>query len=893
MAVNVAKSPDEPFHGRIGVRVAGLPTDALEPSRLVHSTELAVGIVRLDREIEQDAVEISAELYQLIGEPGTRALKPTLVGLRRAVHRGVRIDAPLAAPGVPDALGPQLTERIERHLKLRGERAEAVRDLERVEPDELGRAAIALAELLRNADFASGLSHASPDLYEDACRWAARLDGGSGRRALDQAAVRLSKYAARAVAKPSPRSTFASSGFGRWSEVGEEGDAGAGRPEATRLEPAPRRQVVELSLLPLSRIVAALAHLPEFDGVARLRVNPFADAVSTAAGDQLLFTAPGPAGLVRSLALGGPLAALLHAARSARTPADLSAALLEAAGQPSPQNPAVATVHPLVTRLVSAGLLERLLPLPDQELDAATLAAWLDDHAPADGGGERSAGVLRDLHAIVADLERYPGSDPAERGPVARRLHRNTASAARRLGVIDADDELDPRLTFFHNTVLESSAAVLDRSAWQDVVAHLSLVPRLLAPFDTLAPRRRALREHAVDELGEGFHRPLLAFLRDFGPWWEQQDGYQPTARDAERQDAVLRLVGQGPEDAGSVTRLSSEGVRELTDGWIEPHAVRDRFACYVQAFPDASGRMGAVLNTMAGGHGTGRTRTARLLQGAIPDSDEWAPRHPEDGPLYAELDACFGSALNQRTSALPHAIELPASWTGRDRSGRLSPDDLVVTADPAGRRLRLESRRLGREVRPLHLGLLATPLLPLPARLLAEAFGQTSYSFWSDWPQLWPAQSPSPSATAEPGAPSRLPRLALGPVVLRRAAWFLPPGAAPTRDPAHSDASFLVRLHDWRERHAVPMRCFLRVLTGPPIGALSGSAVQDKDRKPLYVDFSHRHLVRVFENAVSAGKPLLLTEALPDLAHAPAYPDGSRHVAEFVIEVAASESGA
>jgi hypothetical protein len=192
-----------------------------------------------------------------------------------------------------------------------------------------------------------------------------------------------------------------------------------------------------------------------------------------------------------------------------------------------------------------------------------------------------------------------------------------------------------------------------------------------------------------------------------------------------------------------------------------------------------------------------------------------------------------------------------------------------------------------------MHLGLLATPLLPMPARLLVEAFGQTSYSFWSDWPQFWPAQSPSQPATPEPGAPSRLPRLALGPVVLRRAAWFLPPGAAPTRDPARSDASFLVRLHDWRERHSVPMRCFLRVLTGRPVGALSKSAVQDKDRKPMYVDFSHRHLVRIFESAVSTGRPLLLTEALPDLAHAPAYPDGIRHVAEFVIEVAASESGA
>ena len=869
----------------IGVRVAGLPADALDASRLVRSTEIAVGIVRLDRDIEEDAAVISAELHQLIGDLPARtqartqaqALKPSLVGLRRAVHRGIRIRALLDTTGIPEMLGPQLAERIERHLKLRDERAEAFRELERVRADELSQAAVALADLLRDEDFAFGVSYASPDLYEDSNRWAGRLHDGSGRRELDKAGVRLAKYAARAMAKPSPLSTFAASGLGRWSAAQE---SGTGERPAARLEPAQRGHTVELSLLPLSRIAAALAHLPDFDAVARLRVNPFADTESAAGGDRLLFTAPGPAGSVRSLALNDSLAALLRAARSAGTPADLSATLREAAGQANPGDAASATVHPLVTQLISAGLLERLLPLPDQELDAATLAAWLEENSPVDGRSERLAGVLDDLHAIAADLERFPRTAPAEHRAIARSLHRDTANAARRLGLIESADELDARTTFFHNSVLGADAAVLNQSAWRDVVTHLSLVPRLLAPFDTLTPRRTALYERAVTESGAGFRQSLVSFVRDFGSWWEEQDSYEPVPRDVERQAAVLRLIEQG--------RLDPESVRDLTADWIEPPASHDRYTCYVQSFPDGEGRIGAVLNTLACGRGIWRARTMRLLR-----SDE--AHHPEaesaDGPLYSELDASFASTLNQRAPELRYAIEASASWSGRDRRHRISPDDLMVTADPAGHRLRLESRSLGREVRPMHLGLLATPLLPMPARLLVEAFGQTSYSFWSDWPQFWPAQAQAPAVQSV--APSRLPRVTLGSVVLRRAAWFLPPGTAPTPDPARSDASFLVQLHDWRERYSVPMRCFLRMLTVRAPGALPGATVQDKDRKPLYVDFSHRHLVRVFENAVASGRPLLLTEALPDLADAPAYPSGSRHAAEFVLEVGSSLEGA
>ncbi|MBC3841178.1 hypothetical protein GXW82_15395 [Streptacidiphilus sp. 4-A2] len=57
--------------------------------------------------------------------------------------------------------------------------------------------------------------------------------------------------------------------------------------------------------------------------------------------------------------------------------------------------------------------------------------------------------------------------------------------------------------------------------------------------------------------------------------------------------------------------------MRELCGDWIDPDAAGDRYTCYVQALPAGRSGLGVVLNTMTGGHGTGRTRTARLIEAA------------------------------------------------------------------------------------------------------------------------------------------------------------------------------------------------------------------------------------------------------------------------------------
>ncbi|WP_161256890.1 lantibiotic dehydratase [Streptomyces sp. SID1034] len=876
-----AASVDGPPPGPVGVRIAGLPTLALDHSRIPVSTELALRTTALDQRLTAEAAQLSDSLYALIGTEPARPFKARLVGLRRAVHRGARIDALLDTAAPPDVLGGALTERLHQHAALRRTRADVFAELGRVLPSETRSAAKALASLIHDPAFAAGLDYASPDLYEDLLRWSER--DAPTRRPLDGAAVRLAKYAGRAMVKPSPLTTFAAGGFGRWAA-----STGVG----VHLERSGRAEVAEVSLLPLSRIATALAHVPELAAAVQLRVNPSATVASTPEGERWLFTAPGPSGEVRTLPATPALAAIMAAATEAGSPGRLRSLL----GATAPGSGA----DSVIARLVRLGLLEVRIGLPDQELDAATLWDWLDRHLPEPvRGNDGPARLLCGLRAVRDRIDTARGAAPGSHRSIATSLRHHLTDVAKVLQLIPTEGQLDSGSPYFHHTVAVGTAAVLDPAVWRPALADLAVVPGLLAPFDTLRPARVDLCRHAVTAYGPGFTRSFTQFLHDFGGWWAAAGSGGPTERDARRQDELRRLIAATPPSPDGTVRLDPQAVGELCGDWPDPENSPDGQACYVQTLTDPSAErgLGLVLNTVTGGHGTGLTRTARLLDapaGFGTPGGERGGDDPAHGALYAELDGTFGSALNQRVDATRYAIDLDGTTSHRPPEQLIRPAELDVVHDARAQRLHLIHRPTGRRTRPVHLGLLATPLLPLQARLLVGAFGQTSYTFWSDWPQLWrllPSErvgQPREDLDVEAGGGRwrKLPRLALGSVVLRRASWFLDAGRAPARGAGESDAAHLVRVHTWRAALGLPQRCFLRVLTPRPADGFTGPALHDKDRKPVYIDFAHAHLLRVFERAAASGRPLLLTEALPDLHHAPAHPDGHRYATEFVIEI-------
>ncbi|CAM5276547.1 hypothetical protein SXANM310S_03033 [Streptomyces xanthochromogenes] len=91
-----AVSVDGPPPGPVGVRIAGLPTLALDHSRIPVSTELALRTTALDQRLTAEAAQLSDSLYALIGTEPARPFKARLVG-----------PAPSGAPGRPHRRAPR------------------------------------------------------------------------------------------------------------------------------------------------------------------------------------------------------------------------------------------------------------------------------------------------------------------------------------------------------------------------------------------------------------------------------------------------------------------------------------------------------------------------------------------------------------------------------------------------------------------------------------------------------------------------------------------------------------------------------------------------------------------------------------------------------------------
>jgi hypothetical protein len=270
-------------------------------------------------------------------------------------------------------------------------------------------------------------------------------------------------------------------------------------------------------------------------------------------------------------------------------------------------------------------------------------------------------------------------------------------------------------------------------------------------------------------------------------------------------------------------------------------------------------------------GYGWGTSRIHHLLAAG---GTELEPLHPPPAPgsvVLAECRAAFGTTLNVRSPAVPHAIAYPRA----EATGGTPVGDLAVEHDAVTGRLVLRTPD-GLEVRPLALGLLVEHLLPPALRFLVRIFGEAQTPF-APHVQLGTAGL----GDAVDGI-RRRPRLLLGTIVLARAVACVPAALLPRRAKGESDAAFLLRFAHWRARHDLPARCFVRALGGP---------TWERTHKPLYLDATNPLLLDVVDRAL---RPLgdtdvvAFEEALPDLADAPRYGTHGRRATEYVLEVSA-----
>ncbi|OMI35125.1 lantibiotic dehydratase [Streptomyces sparsogenes] len=850
------------------VRVAGVPRRTLTVLNTPKSLELAENILDTRDRIAEEGRRIADALHPVIGHLPDPALKPRVVGLRRAAHQGRPPRAAEWDPAVRAALPDPLADRIRRWLERRTRCAEHLDTLAAVFQEETHDALAAFRDALAQPRFRQGLLHAGPALDDVLERWLADPAGPPpGTKAL----VSLARYLTRAAVKTSPHGTFTATGRARWTEHG---------PWLSTGDLESRSTTAELNLARLRRIADGLLRThPALRDALRLRRNP----TLTVADGTLRLIAPGPGARITAFPAG-----------------DRAPDLLGALEKPAGATPADA--GPAVRRFVSAGMLQEDLPLDDQEpchLDA--LIAWLTDHAhlvPADT-----------RHALTALRSALPPAPrPAHHADRRRRARaaRDRLLAVERALRLPAPREPYERRPVHEDSVLDGTVATLARAPWQPLLADLASVGRALAVLDRDLPARYAAAAWLADRYGPRPRIPLLLALHGL------REDPSPAA---EHVRALLR-PGFGVDDTllrasplPAVRRLADHRaatLRALRDGTLPTEAAAPRpplsLAHYIQPLPGPDGLPRAVLNAVTVGHGHWRGRLDRMRARATggpggpggPGGSVPPPPAARTGPgrIPVDIGGLYASNTNLRHPTLPHAFDHPFTRGAPSGPGRIPLGEVTVHLDPATGLPALRSPRHGHaDLIPVHLGLMSPLLLPPPLATLLRLFGDPHTLFRTGHPLL---PGPFTEDVPDRGFVS-LPRLQAGRVVLRRRTWLTRAAAVPRRAPGKPDYEHFLRLQAWRRELGLPTTCFIRTRT--PRGE-APDAFADKGYKPVYLDFASPLLIRALTRSLDDPDTVVhIEEALPEpSAHHGHAPDGHAHhghapddtpyTSEFVIEL-------
>ncbi|MFC5182276.1 lantibiotic dehydratase [Actinomadura harenae] len=812
-----------------GVRVAGLPFDRVRELRCRRTWALVDELTALDARMSADGAALSDALYELIGRDERPERKPVLVALRRAIHRGRRLD------GLDDALAAlpgDLAERVEAWRGRRARRAGIIERLPDVLAAELADATTALRALAADPAFQHGLLMSSPTLSLHLSGWLADPAAHPGRPAV----IRLAKYLTRAATKTSPFATFTISGLGRWTPEGPE------VAPSRRLSPI---LVTELDRAPMWRAWDLLARRPELRQAVGVRVN----TSLTEQDGRLCFLGAGAHEPLNSVPSEPSVVSLLARVRDLARPT--LATVDDVTGAPQ-----------VTDRLVAAGLLERRPPFTDQADDPlGDLIGWLRAARPAQDPSLPSE--LEELH----HLARTPGAPARDETGIAERRRALTRMGELVDGLLEHRGRPSGKTLCLDSALSPDDLALLNTDAWRPVLDDLQALRRMCGVFDSGLPVKLAAADHYLRHHTEPV--PFLHLYRAVHTSSPQlrallhrtSDQRSPwTAHPAELRRRTWETLYGRPRDPDGVITVDRELISELADGWpaqIRPPA---SLCCYGQAVAAPDGP-GLVLNTVYSGHKRHTGRIRHLLGRSGIASPDGPP-----APVL-ECRGSFAANLNLRPAASSTGLDYPFTST----DARLRLTDLWVSHDASGGRLTLSDPD-GRPVTPAHTGMSGEMLLPPAWRFLIQVFGEPPVA-------LPPAPWPGEDLT---GPVHHRPRLRLGRVVLARAAWRLRAGDFPVPAKGESEAAYLPRLARWLDGHRIPRRFFARLTARG-----HENHVGHRSRKPLYVDVTdHFQLLSLIRSFRGADDVLVLEEALPDPADAPTYgPHGAR-VTEYVFEV-------
>ncbi|ALD13444.1 lantibiotic dehydratase [Clavibacter capsici] len=872
------------FDARWQLRLGGLPVSVVdELDDAAHRASFGAFWASLRRIADrQDA--LSARLHAEIAHRRSAGedARP-LVALRRALFQrdAEAVERSLAVVGAAGTAGLEA---------LLGADAADVRSWlshDRAHRDRFADTLRAQRDLLRghasDPGFVRGVALSAPELVAERTRYAQALDTG---RSVDKRGKRVERsvmsYVLRAAAKTTPFSTLGPVAFP---------DAGAvGSPAA------PPGSRTTWSVYPLAHVLAVTSAQPDLVGGFRVRMSPYLRRLpETTSVDRATWTFTDVESrddyaacveahvTLRSEGVIKLVEHVLDELGGETTWRGLADALVSAGG--IPEDRAVE----LVTTLMRLGVV--VAPaLAIDATDEGGFASVLEQLASGGARGTRLAGLLAAYRDAARELAGI--AEGEERAAHVRALRGHVADLYAEAGI----ESGLPRSVVYEDVVVRADDPGIARGL--DVGPDVAdALVRFIDLLDTSHLRRALLDGYYLHlvEAGEPVD-DVAAFLRGLDsellqsfqehridtvadedladdPWlrwggaWRGEAARRTMLARLRAQQRTLPLVGT--DIAREMDAREVDLREELHDLLSGPPLVRAAYR-HVNLLVQQDAATGVtVVNDCFGGIGF---PLSRFTHGAA---------HREVG-LMADVEAVAGAAgvrlmeisggtvfsnLNLHEPVLSTRLLVPGDPV-RPGSGAVRLESLALRWDERARRVTLVERATGTVVHPEYAGYLvpaATPRLHQSLSLLTPS--ATISAKPADLLQALP----------EEGTVVVRPRMALGGIVVVRAAVLLRAADLPAEDPT-TQAGNLAWQRFWAHR-ALPVRSYARVLA-------EGAA---RRSKPFLLDAA---LIVCLSNLASrlrsagAGATLELTEPLPAPEGAHDLGDGTRRVTEAMLGI-------
>jgi hypothetical protein len=903
------------------LRVAGLPFEAVDALRCTETACWAAQVMALEAVLEEKRDRLVEALHQAVHEyAADSVVQRSLLNLKRDVFNRRAPKHEYKARSAVACLQEDDRPLLDEWLTQRSALSRLMQEGGRVLEDELQAKRVMLKSCVQDEGFRRGLLLSSATLELDLDLYLKAPNQKLNRRLrLVERALLL--YLLRTACKTSPFSTFTSVASGSF--------AGAVAPDVTSTlnchsDEMGQRSFIQLNVGILSRLSALLLSCPKVYQDLPVHLNTGWDIQ----GDRLrymrrkitLASEGEPFDKVEEAPFYLPLSRTLM--RLLELLDDQREVRLESLARElsihDGEHEEDAEVEMYLAHLLRLGL----LVAPDLQLSlAAPNPLGLFRQSISRIVNPVALAVAGHLSEIETSLNAYAAAAVTDRRKLLEAIRQGVKACYAELG--GDERELPPTLLYEDATVALPQLS-LSRRAWEGAIDDLKDVQSLLPIFDSMVINKRVMNGFFKLIHGKGQRcEDVLSFAEVFSqdyykeylrtmmrPKFDQDGNRAPAPNhfnvseieviDEARKafaDCVSQALAGTPESRE--VRLAKEPLQALA-GRIPQTLQRlrsDSFFCQYARTED--GRR-LVINHVYNGltqmssrfvyplEKHGRESLAAKLQATL---EEIQP----EGAVFAELHGASDTNLNLHPPVTRYELLFPGERSSRPPDEQLPLDDLFIQHDVLTDSLHLYSKRLGREVIPLYLGmLLQTTLSDL--RQVMLNFSYASFPMLDIWSGVKGAPELNQTLTF-------FPRIVCGELVLQRAMWKVAAEYLPVRQGEQSDADYFLSLTRWYKQHDLPRKVFVSPDLSRPANAeikKQPEAGENQDvkadkaagteqliLKPLYVDFENYFTVLLFERAIARGSHgIVLSEVLPDREHLWLRSDDKPYVTELVIEM-------